>query len=127
MENHENPENHENGGGTRPVRCPICGRANAPMQYCRHVRWTFDQGDPLEFARFALVTSPYTHARGYKIDDIGGVWWNEHGQWVVDLVLDHFQAHDGYVFGEIVNLDDVARKVWQAFRPETARAPIARM
>ena len=37
-----------------PVRCLICGSMNEPMRYCRHVRWTFDQGDPLDFARFAI-------------------------------------------------------------------------
>ncbi len=47
-----------------PVRCPICGRDNQPGAHCPHVRWTFDQGDPLDFARFAMETSRYRHPKG---------------------------------------------------------------
>ena len=64
-----------------PVRCRMCGRDNVPMQYCRHVRWTFDQGDPLEFTRFALETSPYTHRSGLDVTHIPPAWWHEKETW----------------------------------------------
>ena len=56
------------GGTDAPitVRCTICAQDNVPGRLCRHVRWTFDQGDPLDFARFALETSPYVQARGFS-------------------------------------------------------------
>ena len=101
-----------------PVRCRMCGRDNAPMQYCRHVRWTFDQGDPLEFTRFALETSPYTERRGFEVAHIPPAWWHENGGWVVEQVLLRFDVEDGYVFGDMGNLDLLARDVWNAFDPD---------
>ncbi len=100
------------------VRCPICAQANAPGRHCRHVRWTFEQGGPLEFARFALDASPYTRARGFALRDISKRWWAEHEEWLLDDVLLHFDANDGYVFGELADLDLLARDVWCAFRPD---------
>ena len=99
---------------------------NEPMRYCRHVRWTFDQGGPLDFARFAVETSPYVSARGFKSSDIPNLWWNEHEGWVVEQVLLHFDAADGYVFGEIADLDLLARDVWKQFRPDSVRPSYAR-
>ncbi len=119
----------EQVGGTsapKPVRCRICGRDNLPMQYCRHVRWTFDQGDPIDFTRFALETSPYTHRRGFKSNEIPANWWAMNGEWIVDEVLLRFDVNEGYVFGEIVDLDNLARDVWKAFRPDTAAVEPAR-
>ncbi len=110
-----------------PVRCPICAQPNEPMRYCRHVRWTFDQGGPLEFARFALETSPYTHARGHSSRDIPKAWWEEKGDWLVDKVLLHFDAADGYVFGELSDLDLLARDMWREFQPEPERPQMQRV
>jgi hypothetical protein len=114
------------GEGAQAVRCPICGEHNLPMQYCRHVRWTFDQGGPLDFAHFALEMSPYVRARGASVRDIPRVWWDERVDWIVEQVLLHFDASDGYVFGEIVDMDLLARAVWKEFRPERARPSIVR-
>lgn len=109
------------------VRCPLCGQQNAAMRFCPHVRWTFDQGDPLEFARFAVETSPYVRARGGRPFEITEEWWLAHGEWIVDEVLLHFDASDGYVFGEVAHLDLLARDVWKAFKPEAGRPEIARV
>lgn len=109
-----------------PVRCLICGAPNEPMRYCRHVRWTFDQGDPLDFARFAIETSPYVTARGGKSSDITKKWWTMNGAWVVEQVQLHFDAVDGYVFGEIADLDLLARDIWKQFRPDPERPEIPR-
>jgi hypothetical protein len=108
------------------VRCPICAVPNVSGRFCRHVRWTFDQGDPVSFARFALETSAYRHPRGYRPRDIRSLWWSEHGEWVVERVLDRFAAIDGYVFGEPADLDLLALDVWRAFEPEPARPAIDR-
>jgi hypothetical protein len=116
-------EGHEAGAG---VRCPICGAANRAMQYCRHVRWTFDQGGPVEFARFAVETSAYRHPRGYKSCDIPGAWWREHDEWLLEHVLNRFAVVDGYVFGELADLDLLTLDIWRAFLPEPERRPIAR-
>lgn len=109
------------------ARCPICGQANASMRYCRHVRWTFDQGDPLDFARFAMETSPYTRARGFALRDIPKLWWDENIEWVVDQVMLHFDARDGCVFGDLASLDLLARDVWKQFRPDPVRPQMARV
>lgn len=119
-------EQLEGNGRPTAVRCPICGAGNMADSLCRHVRWTFDQGDPLDFARFALETSPYTGAAGYRVREIPDEWWGQHGEWIVEEVLLHFDASDGYVFGELAHLDLLARDVWKAFRPEAERAPIRR-
>ena len=100
------------------VRCLICGAMNEPMRYCRHVRWTFDQGDPLEFARFAVEMSPYVTVRGAKSSAIPKTWWALNGEWVVEQVQVRFEAIDGYVFGEIADLDLLARDIWKRFRPD---------
>ena len=110
-----------------PIRCPICAHRNERTNYCRHVRWTFDQGDPLDFARFALETSPYSQARGYKSGSIPKTWWMEHGEWVVECVLLHFDASDGLVFGELSDLDLLARDVLREFSPEPQRAQLQRV
>ena len=109
-----------------PVRCPICGLMNRRLAYCRHVRWTFDQGDPIEFARFAMSTSHYQHPHGLTLRNIPKIWWDEHGEWVVERVLERFGAADGYVFGEPAELDLLTMDIWKAFEPQPARAPIAR-
>jgi hypothetical protein len=109
------------------VRCPICAHSNAPGLYCRHVRWTFDQGDPIDFARFAMETSPYTSARGFSLRDIPQFWWDENMEWVVDQVMLHFEAIDGLVFGDLADLDLMSRDVWKAFRPDPVRPQMARV
>ena len=109
------------------VRCPFCAAAVASMQYCRHVRWTFDQGDPIDFARFALETSPYTTARRFSLRDVPKLWWDENVEWVVDLVMLHFEAADGYVFGELADLDLLARDFWKAVHPDPVRPQMARV
>lgn len=104
--------------GSGAVTCRFCLRENTTGAYCKHVRWTFDQGDPIDFARFALETSPYVRARGRKPSEIPEFWWNERGEWVVDHVLELFEAYDGYVFGEIALLDVLARHIWKAYSPD---------
>ncbi len=109
------------------VRCPICAHPNAPMQYCRHVRWTFDQGDPVDFAHFAMETSPYTTARGFSLGTVPRRWWDENVEWVVDQGMLHFDAVDGYVFGELADLDLLARDIWKAIHPDAVRPEMARV
>ena len=109
-----------------PVRCPICGVENVRMRYCRHVRWTFDQGDPLAFARFALETSAYRHPRGYTVRDLPEAWWRAHEEWIVERALERFAASDGYVFGELADLDLLTLDIWRAYQPEPERKAIAR-
>jgi hypothetical protein len=110
-----------------PVRCPICARPNQAMDLCRHVRWTFDQGGPLDFAYFALETSPYVHARGHSARDIGTAWLEAHGDWIMERVLRHFDASDGFVFGEVSGVDLLARDIWKAFHPEPERPRLERI
>jgi len=117
---------HEPEAQAAPVRCLICGQMNEPMRYCRHVRWTFDQGDPLDFARFAVETSPYVTARSGKSSEISAKWWAVNGAWVVEQVQLRFDAIDGYVFGEIADLDLLARDVWKHFRPDPVRPEYTR-
>jgi hypothetical protein len=112
---------------TGPVRCPICAHGNIPGSHCRHVRWAFDQGDPLDFAFFAVETSPYTDNGGHRTTRIPRAWWAEHGEWIVERVLFNFGADEGYVFGEVARLDLLARDIWKAFRPEPAPQPIVRV
>ena len=100
------------------VRCPICGELNARMRYCRHVRWTFDQGDPLDFAHFAIETSPYVQARGFTAGIISEAWWKAHAEWIVEQVLIRFDAVDGYVFGHLADLDLLSKDLWLEFRPD---------
>ena len=120
-------EQMNNSGEPEPeARCPVCGAWNARLRYCRHVRWTFDQGDPIEFARFALETSTYKHPRGHRSRDIPQGWWQEHGEYILERVLQRFHAEDGYVFGELAELDLLTLDIWRAFEPEPTRAPIPR-
>jgi len=117
---------HHETSTAAAVRCVVCGAMNEPMRYCRHVRWTFDQGDPLDFAHFAIETSPYVTARGAKARDIPRQWWTLNGEWVVEQVALRFDAIDGYVFGEIADLDLLARDIWKRFRPDQERPAIPR-
>ena len=109
------------------VRCPICAHPNAVDAYCRHIRWTFDLGDPMDFARYAMETSPYTSARGFALRDISQFWWDENIEWVVDQVMIHFEAIDGLVFGDVADLDLLSRDIWRAFRPDPVRNQMARV
>jgi len=108
------------------ARCPICSALNVSGSLCRHVRWTFDQGDPVDFARFALETSAYRHPRGFRPKDIREPWWAAYGEWIVDRVMQRFEAIDGYVFGEVADLDLLALDIWRQFEPEPTRPPITR-
>ena len=108
------------------VRCPICGQMNAWMRYCSHVRWQFDQGGPVDFARFAIETSPYIHGRGFEPSIIPEMWWTEKADWLVDQVLLRFDATDGYVFGYLGDLDILSKDIWQEFRPDPARRELTR-
>ena len=108
------------------VRCPVCGAGNAQLRYCRHVRWTFDQGDPVDFARFALETSQYQHPRGLRSRDIPREWWQEHGDFIVERVLQRFHAEDGFVFGELADLDLLTLDIWRSYTPEPERPPMRR-
>lgn len=101
---------------TVEVRCPICGMLfRLAAEHARHIRWTFDQGSPIAFAQFALETSPYLRGIGAQPRTIPDAWWESHGDWVVDRVLLHFDARDGYVFGDVAQLDRLARDIWKEF------------
>ena len=102
----------------KPVRCPLCGRGNTTMSHCRHVRWTFDQGGPLEFARHAVEVSPYTAGRGYSAADISATWLTTHGEKLMEMIDLHFGIDEGFVFGELVDIDILARDIWRMAKPE---------
>ena len=115
--------------GTQPqadVRCPLCGAGNTPGNHCRHVRWTFDQGDALDFTKFALETSPYTANRGLRTRDIPRPWWEEHAAWLFDELSLRFDISDGFVFADIAELDLLARDVWNEFQPDPSRPTVQR-
>ena len=114
-------------GGDEPVRCPVCGAGNTLANTCRHVRWQFDQGDPITFAQCALEVSPYIRNRGGRPGDIPRAWWPQNGDAVIDLVLLHFAVEEPFVFGELSDLDLLARDVWRLFKPEPLRAGIQRI
>jgi hypothetical protein len=118
---------HAQSTHTLEARCPICTQVNRDRDICRHMRWTFDQGGPLDFARFALESSPYIRGAGGKARDITTKWLEEHGDWIVDRVALRFDAVDGYVFGELSSLDNLARDIWQAYHPAPERSAIARI
>ena len=109
-----------------PVRCPLCGAQNTSLDHCKHVRWTFDQGDALDFTRFALETSPYTENRRLRTRDIPNPWWEEQADWLLGQIELRFGVSDGFVFGDIAELDLLARDVWTRFVPDPARPEIAR-
>lgn len=117
----------ESGAGGAAVRCPICAQPNEARRLCRHVRWTFDQGGPIDFASFALETSPYVQARGHSASDIPQSWFALRGDWIIDCVLLHFEAIDGFVFGEVADVDLLARDIWREFHPEPERAQLERV
>jgi hypothetical protein len=123
----ENMLTDETTTASGPVRCPICAQVNEPSRLCRHVRWTFDQGGPIDFAVFALETSPYVRARGHKASEISQVWLQMHGEWIVERVITHFDASDGYVFGDLAHLDLLARDIWKEFRPDSERPQMHRV
>jgi hypothetical protein len=124
METTTSPDQTHTGG---PVRCPVCAEPNSSSRMCKHVRWTFDQGGPIEFAQFALETSPYVRARGHKASEISSQWYELHGDWIVEQVLLHFDASDGFVFGELAHLDLLARDIWKQFQPEIERPVMHRV
>jgi hypothetical protein len=110
-----------------PVRCPFCAHPNEPGRMCRHVRWTFEQGGPIEFACFAIETSPYTQARGHSAREINSFWLQERGEWIIERVLHHFEATDGFVFGQLSDVDLLARDIWREFHPEPERPRMDRV
>lgn len=108
-------------------RCPVCGRENARQNHCRHVRWTLEQGDPLDFAKYALQSSPYVRGRGHAPSDIPQAWWLAHGDWIIEQIDFRLHIGESYVFGEISDLDLLARDIWKSFQPDRDRAGIQRM
>lgn len=46
--------------------------------------------------------------------------------WIVDQILLRFDAFDGHVFGQIGDLDLLARDIWKEFRPDPASRPLVR-
>lgn len=108
------------------ARCTRCGQTNTPGDQCRHVRWTFARGGPLDFARHAVDASPYTAGRGYRASDIPGHWYIENGEYVLEVVARHFEPEAGFVFGDLGDLDLVARDIWRRFRPDPERPAIVR-
>jgi hypothetical protein len=120
-------EQEQETAAAGPVRCPFCAAPNQPGSHCRHVRWTFDQGNPIDFACFALETSPYVQARGHSAREISSLWLEEKGEWIVDRVLHHFEATDGFVFGQLSDVDLLARDIWREFHPEAERPQLQRV
>ena len=70
--------------------------------------------------------SPYVCNRGAKTTDIPRTWWQERGGDVVEMVLLHFHVDEPFVFGELSDLDLLARDIWKLSHPERERAPIER-
>lgn len=112
-------------GAEVAARCPLCGHENRYLNYCRHVRWTFDQGGPIDFARYALETSPYVYGRYANPRDIPHGWWEQNGEWLLESLELRFHVGEGYVFGELAALDLIARDIWKRFRPDVERPAIA--
>ena len=81
----------------------------------------------MDFARFAMETSPYTQARGFTLADIPKFWWDENSEWIFEQVMLHFEARDGHVFGDLAGLDLLARDVWKRFRPDPVRPQMVRV
>jgi hypothetical protein len=108
-------------------RCPICGCENGVPNLCRHVRWRFEQGDALAFAKHALEASPYTRGRGHKPTDIPKQWWMDHAEWIMEQIDFRMHIGDGYLFGELGELDLLARDLWKRFQPDHERDGIARI
>ncbi len=107
------------------VHCPICGISYPQAaDHSRHIRWTFQQGDPIDFARFAMTASPYVRGIGARVADVPAEWWQQHGEWVVERVLRHFEAEEGYVFGEVVQLDLLAMEIWKEFSEPADQASL---
>jgi hypothetical protein len=119
--------NEPPAGRATPARCPICGRGNAPGDHCRHVRWAFEQGDPLDFVKYAMQASPYVRGRGHRWTEIPKQWWLAHADWIIEQVDQRLHIGEGYVFGEVADLDVLARDVWKAFAPDHDRPAIARI
>jgi len=110
-----------------PVLCPICSQPNQAARLCRHVRWIFDLGGPVDFACFALETSPYVRARGHSASDIGAAWLDQHAAWIIDRVMFRFKASDGFVFGRPGDLDLLAHDIWKEFHPDPQRPQFHRI
>lgn len=108
------------------ARCPICGHAAQSEWLCKHVRWTFDQGDPMDFARHVVKSSPYTAGCGLRPSDVNPAWWSANGERVFDLITLHFEAAGGYVFGDLKDVDLLARDIWRMHTPEQERQPLVR-
>jgi hypothetical protein len=81
----------------------------------------------LDFARFALETSPYICQRGHKASEVTTDWMEASGDWITERVTTHFEASEGYVFGELVHLDLLAREIWKEFRPDAERPQMQRV
>lgn len=112
---------------TLAVRCPVCAQPNSAETKCRHVRWTFDRGGPLQFAKHALSVSPVTFARGNNVGEIPSPWWDANGDWLMGQLEMRFDACEGFVFGELGDIDLLAKDIWSRFQPEAPRAGITRI
>lgn len=112
----------EGKGPQQAERCPFCGRENARANLCRHVRWAFERGDALAFAKYALETSPYVRGRGHKPAEIPQAWWLSHADWIMNQIDYRLHIGESYLFGELAELDVLAREVWKLFQPDYARS-----
>ena len=95
------------------VRCPFCGAPNTANGQCRHVRWTFERGGPLDFARYLLGASPLTARLGRSAGEVSSQWLQQHGEQVMDLIALHFGIDEGFVFGDLGQMDLMARDLWR--------------
>jgi hypothetical protein len=109
------------------IACPHCGHEIVDrMAGCRHLRWTPDRGGPIDFAMYVVFNSPYTSGRGLRAIDIPTKWWEEQYEWLLDRVSTRLSVVDGYVFGEMVDIDLFCMDIWHRFAPEPARVGIDR-
>lgn len=88
---------------------------------CRRLYWTPQRGGPLDFAKFAIETSPYTKRRGFSVKRIFPTWWESQQDWLLERILRHPDVVHGYCFGEPVDLDRLCMDIWHRHSPEPER------
>lgn len=100
------------------VRCPRCRQAVQEGGGCRHLRWVPKLGGPIDFAKFAVRSSPSTERRGFSASSIPAGWWEAHHDWLLERITVRLDVVDGYCFGEPVDMDRLCLDIWHEFAPE---------
>jgi len=103
------------------VRCPRCGGAANDGVGCRHLRWKPERGGPVEFAKFVVVTSPYTSGRGFVAASIPETWWESEYDWLLERILTRLDVINGHCFGDPIDLDRLCIDIWHEFAPDPER------